>query len=266
MKAASYLFLAWIALSLMLAMRFGGAAAATLPTPIPQASQTPPPDVAATPTPPPLLVNGQMIDMERGFIVFASGDAFKLSPGVKIVDNSTGAAPAYPIEPGLYAVATMDWYTGQVTMIKVSHRPLPEGTPAAKIPHMYAAEASSPRPNPDLVPPSRVYSSQLSKSVAVEITAEVPPDTPFSDDVYMTTDTSGWNPLAIKMERVDGRHFRIEIDWPGGTELHYLFTRGGWRSVERDRAGLQRPPRLLFVPGGDSMTVNVTVQRWADLP
>jgi hypothetical protein len=266
MKNAAYAAIAASSIAVLLASGFAGARATALPTPIPQASQTAPPDVIASPTTPPLLVNGQMIDLERGFVVFSSGDAFRLAPSLKIVDSATGATPTYSLEPGLYAVAGLDPATGLVTSLRTSRRPLAEGTPAAQVPRQYVAQASSPYPNPDLAPPKKTYTSQLSKSVAVEITALVPPDTPFTDDIYMTTDSSGWNPRAVKMQRMDGRHFRIEIALQGGTELHYLFTRGAWTSVERDRSGLERSARLLSVPGGDAMTVDVTVQRWADLP
>jgi len=248
----------------------GGAAAPIVAagdvTPAPS-QQTPPPDVAApSPTPEPLLVNGQVIDLERGYVVFSSGDAFKLAPNAAIVDDASGATPTYNLTPGIFAVATLDVSSGLVLSLRTSRRPLPAGTPAAQIPRRYVIAASSPKPNPDLVERRAVYTSVLSKAVTVTVTVAVPPDTPFNDDVYMATDTSGWNPQAIKMQRLDGLHFRIQMDLRGGTEIHYLFTRGAWNDVERDRAGLQRKPRDLFVPGGDSQIVDATIYRWADLP
>jgi len=235
-------------------------------TPAPT-QQTPPPDIAApSPTPEPLLVNGQVIDIERGYVVFSSGDAFKLAPNAEIVDDISGTTPTYQLTPGIFAVATLDPSSGLVLSLRTSHRPLSAGTPAAQIPRRYVVAASSPRPNPDLVERHALYTSVLSKAVAVTVTVAVPPETPFNDDVYMATDTSGWNPQAIKMQRLDGLHFRIQMDLRGGTEIHYLFTRGTWNNVELDRAGLQRKPRDLFVPGGDSQIVDATVRRWADLP
>jgi hypothetical protein len=135
----------------------------------------------------------------------------------------------------------------------------------AQVPRRYVVAASSPKPNPDLAPPA-IVTSAFSKTVGVTVTAFVPPETPFRDDVYMATDTSGWNPQAIKMQRLDGVHFRIQMDLQRGTEIHYLFTRGTWNTVERDRSGLQRKPRRLFVPGGDVHTIDATIYRWADLP
>lgn len=240
-------------------------ASAGAPTSEP-APQTAPPDRAASsPTPEPLLVSGQVIDVERGYVVFASGDAFKLAPGATVVDDTTGQPPAYAMDPGVYAVATLDANSGLVVGLRTSRSPLPKGTPAAQVPRRYVVVASSPKPNPDLIPLRAAYQSILSRTVGVTVTVAVPPETPFSSDIYMTTDTSGWNPQAIKMQRLDGQHFRIQMELAGGTVIHYLFTRGSWNSVERDQAGLQRKPRTLLVPGGDVRVVDATVYRWADL-
>lgn len=239
------------------------AAADVTPAPV----QTVPPDVAApSPTPEPLLVSGQIVDLERGYVVFASGDALKMAPNAPIVDDATGSTPSYALEPGTYAIATLAPDSGLVVGLRTSRRPLSSGTPVAQVPRRYVVAASSPQPNPDLIPARGNFTSILSKSVAVTVTVEIPPGTPFNDDIYMTTDTSGWNPQAVKMQRLDGQHFRIQMDLRGGTEIHYLFTRGSWNTVERDRAGLQRKPRTLSVPGGDSQIIDATVYRWADLP
>jgi hypothetical protein len=96
---------------------------AALPTPIPQASQTPPPDVAApSPTPLPLLVNGQVIDVELGFIVFTSGDALRLAPNALLLDDATGTPLHGPPAPGSYAIATLDVAGAMVTSVRFSHK------------------------------------------------------------------------------------------------------------------------------------------------
>ena len=41
--------------------------------------------------------------------------------------------------------------------------------------------------------------------VAVAFVVTVPPTTPLNDDVYISTDASGWNPQAIKLDRIDGQ-------------------------------------------------------------
>ena len=228
------------------------------------AAAGPPP--AANANASPFVASGQIVDLERGYIVFATGDAFKLDPSVRIVDSVTGVAPSYAIVPGVFASITIDQTSALVTDVRTSLRPLPEGTSIAKVPQSLVSVASSPKPNPDLAPPPVLFRSTLSNTVRVTIDVEVPPETPLGDDIYITTDSSGWNAQAIKMQRLDGRHFRIQIDLKGGTQFRYLFTRGSWQSVERARSGLARDARTLFVPGGDSMVLDASVYRWADLP
>jgi hypothetical protein len=238
-----------------------------LPTPIPQASQTPPPDVAApSPTALPLLVSGQVIDYERGFIVFSSGDALRLAPNVSMLDATTGAPITTAPGPGVFALASIDQASGLVTAVRFSPKPLPQGTPIADVPRRYVVQASSPLPNPELAPPRSNYVAKLSKDTLVRITVQVPPTTPFTDDVFMTTDTSGWNPQAVKMLRQDALHFFIEMNLRTGSEFHFLFTRGSWRSSERDRNGLERTPRDLYIEGSDLLRIETNVYRWADLP
>ncbi|MBV8172174.1 MAG: hypothetical protein JO219_09635 [Candidatus Eremiobacteraeota bacterium] len=239
---------------------------AALPTPIPQASQTPPPDIAApSPTPLPLLVNGQVIDIERGFIVFTTGDALRLAPDAQLLDDASGKPLASTPLPGMFAAATLDATNGLVTAVRFSHKPIERGTAVAQIPRQYVVQASTPAPNPELAPPPAKYHS-LSGETLVRIVVEVPPNTPFTDDVFMTTDTGGWNPQAVKMQRQDALHFFIELRLRTGSEFHYLFTRGSWNSAERDRNGLERAPRDLVIEGSDLLSIDTTVYRWADLP
>jgi hypothetical protein len=235
-------------------------------TPIPHPSQTPPPDVAATPAPLAPRYGGQLLDLERGYVVFSTGDALRMAPDAAVIDDATGVAPVYAIEPGLYAIAVVDLSTGFVTSLRIGRAPLPGATPVAEVPRALVSAASSPQPNPDLAPRPTKYQSKLSAAVQVTITVSVPPDTPFAADIYMATDTSSWNAQAIKMQRVNGRDFRIVLQLQGGTDFHYLFTRGTWSTVERDRSGLQRKARELFVEGGDALDVSAKVARWADLP
>ena len=251
-----------IALLLLIPLR-----AFALPTPIPQASQTPPPDIAApSPTALPLLVSGQVIDIERGFIVFTSGDALRLAPNATFLDAKTGAVLAAPPGPGIFALASIDPGSGTVTSVRFSRVPQPQGTPIAQLPRQYVVQASPPQPNPELAPPKSNYNRKLSQNTLARITVQVPPNTPFTDDVFMTTDTSGWNPQAVKMQRVDALHYVIELELNTGTDFHYLFTRGSWHSAEQDQNGLERTPRDLYVEGSDLLNVQTTVYRWADLP
>jgi len=126
---------------------------------------------------------------------------------------------------------------------------------------------ASPRvANPELRSSKSIYKSKLSAQTIVTVTVDVPPETPIGDDVFMATDSSGWNAQAVKLQRIDGRRFRVRVGLSGGTQFHFLLTRGSWQTVERERSGLVRAARTLFVPGSDSMVVDLTVYRWADDP
>ena len=236
-------------------------AAPTSPAPSASPTQSPSPSASAAP----IVASGQIIDLEKGYIVFATGDAFRLDPAVRVVDDRTGVAPSYAITPGVFASITIDPSTALVTEVRTSLDPIAEGIQVSQMPRALVSVASSPKPNPDLAPPPVTFHSQLSAAVLVTIDVEVPPETPLDDVIYITTDSSGWNAQAIEMQRVDGRHFRIQINLKGGTQFRYLFTRGSWQSVERARSGLAREARTLSVPGGDSMVVDNTVYRWADI-
>ena len=238
-----------------------------LPTPIPQATQTPPPDLAApSATPLPLQVSGQVIDIERGFIVFTTGDALRLADNATFIDAASGATLPSTPAPGIYALATIDTSSGVVTSVRFAHAPIAEGTPVADVPRKYVVQVSPTQPNPELIPPKSAYTAKLTHDTLVRITVQVPPNTPFVDDVFMTTDTSGWNPQAVKMLRQDATHFFIEMRLRTGSEFHFLFTRGSWNKAERDRNGLERDARDLYVEGSDLLRVDSTVYRWADLP
>jgi hypothetical protein len=209
---------------------------------------------------------GQVLDVERGYIVFASGDALRLAADVRFVDAQTGLLRPESIQPGQYAAVTID-ATGLVTSVRIADAPIGSAKPESQIPRQFIAQASPAFPNPDLIPPPKTYPvSKLSPREGITITVEVPPETPFSDDVYIATDTSGWNPQAVKMQRIDGQHFRVEMDVTPGTQFRYLFTRGSWPTVESDDAGLRRKPRILVAQGAVSLVVDASVHRWVDLP
>jgi hypothetical protein len=208
---------------------------------------------------------GQLIDVERGYVVFANGDALRLAASARVLDARTGG-PVQDVQPGAYGAASLD-ANGAVAQLLVSDAPFAQGMSMDDLPRADVVQASPSQANPDLasnVPP--IAPSKLTKSEAVTITAFVPPTTPFTDDIYITTDTSGWNPQAVKMARIDGRRFRVTMDVLPGTQFHYLFTRGSWATVESDQAGLRRQPRTFFAQGAVAMDLDATVQRWIDLP
>ncbi len=241
--------------------------AVAAPTPIPHPSQTVPPDLAApSPTPLPLLVSGQLIDLERGFGVLASEEAFaRLSPTVSMVADDLTVAT-----PGIFSVffrvcacvALMQ--IGPVDVKKNHADADPRGITPGRNTAPICCQGFIATAEPRVMQNRSAHVSKLSSTIQVDIVVEVPASTSYTDDVYMATDTSGWNPRAIRMQRIDGRHFRISLELPFNTDFHYMFTRGSWTTVERDRAGLQRQPRELAAGGAEELLINATVFRWAD--
>jgi len=102
------------------------------------------------------------------------------------------------------------------------------------------------------------------KQVAVVFEVTVPPTTTFTDQIYIATDSSDWNPTAIKLDRVDAYKYRAERFFASGTKFAYRVTRGSWNSVERGEDNLDAPPHQFFVREVDSLVARVTVYHWSD--
>jgi hypothetical protein len=255
----------------------GRATAAAIPTPAEAATgQTPPPlDATATPAAAGTLETfaGQILDERQGFLFFTTGDGFRLAPDVKIADAITGGATALKPVTRTYARATFD-ASGRVIEIALSRRKLPDDASyddakVTSLRHDYAVALSPEKPNPDLARPAGPDDASGSGgftggNVRVVFLVEVPPKTPFGDQVYIATDKSGWSATAIRMDRVDALHYRVAIDQPSGAKLFYKYTRGSWRSAERGDNGLEGKPRSLFVANLDVQTRRDTVASWGD--
>jgi hypothetical protein len=231
----------------------------------PQANQTTPPpamaSAAASATPAGVLVRyaGQILDVRNGFVFFTSGDGFRLDPSVKKVDYFTGGATAIPAEVRVYARASFDSGTRRVVELALSRRPIPPEA-SYEAAHEYAVVASPPKPNPEL----QNRPGLTGRAVLVTFTALVPSATKLTDEVYLETDQSGWNPQAIKLDRIDALHYRVTLRLPSGTDFLYRYTRGSSQSVERARNGLEQPARSLLVPEVDVKNQDDTVYSWAD--
>ncbi len=81
-------------------------------------------------------------------------------------------------------------------------------------------------PNPDLDPnrprgqgAANSHYALTGKIVQVRFVVQVPPTTPMTDAVYLATDISGWNPSAIRMERLDALHYAVMLPLRTGTEF-----------------------------------------------
>jgi hypothetical protein len=104
------------------------------------------------------------------------------------------------------------------------------------------------------------------RNVAVTLVAQVPPNTPTTDVIYLATNAQSWTPNAIRMSLLPGNKWTVTVTLLGGTQLQYKYTRGSWPTDERDAAGSEINNRTLVVDNDkDKQTVEDTVARWADL-
>jgi len=91
-----------------------------------------------------------------------------------------------------------------------------------------------------------------------------PPTTNITDELYISTDAGGWNPMEIKLDRVDAYRYRAQRTYASGTKFSYRVTRGTWNSVERGEDGLDSAPHQFIVREVDSLAARVTVYHWSD--
>jgi len=216
----------------------------------------------------PIRVTGQILDFEKGFVFFTTGDGFRVAPNVEILDLTDGHPSARTPHPRDYARVTFD-AAGEVTEIELTANVLPNQMTYLPL-QKFAVALSPPAPNPDLAlptpqPGSRgILNTFTGKLVLVGFTVEVPQETPLTDNVYLMTDQSGWNPQAIRMDRIDALHFRIVRRIASGTHFKYLYTRGSLATEERARDRLEATPRDFVVYDADTKTIPDVVYSWAD--
>jgi hypothetical protein len=184
---------------------------------------------------------------EHGFIVLTSGAAFRLDDAALAVEAKLGETIRLHIDPATRAVRAVERLPKGVLPGEVEIGALPAG--------YAAATAQTP-------PPRAAGSAAESAAVTVTIVARIPDDTPLTDDVYLSTDRSAFNPAELRLVRLDSRHWTIDVSLQPGSTLRYRFTRGSFATGERDRAGALVPPRaLLAAPGLQEAD---TIERWAD--
>jgi len=219
---------------------------------------------------PAIVVTGQLLAYQDGYVFFTTGDGFHVARNVVIDDAKTKGPTTIVPAPRVYARATFD-SSGTVTQLDLSRSPLaPEGNFADV--ERFAVALSSPVPNPDLVAQTPAPGQSIApefrhfsgRPVLVTFTAQVPPNTPFTATVYITTDASGWNAQAIPMDRIDALHYQITRRLDSGTIFRYLYDRGSFQSVEVAQNGLQRVPRQIVVTDADVRVVTDQVFAWID--
>jgi len=217
----------------------------------------------------PISITGQLLAYQDGFVFFTSGDGFRASPSIAVLDDKTHQPAAHAPGPRDYARAVFN-DDGQIVELDLSRDPFPL-QPLPDAVRKFVVVASSPYPNPELggghaaTTGNGVAKTYTGKLVLVTITVEVPSTTPLNSQIFITTEDSQWNPQAIQMDRIDALHFRVTRRIASGTIMHYLFTRGSFETEERAENGLDRNPRSAIISDADVRAISDVVGNWADL-
>ena len=228
------------------------------------AQNTPAPLPSATASHGPVVrFAGQLLDAQKGFVFFTTGDGFALAPDVRIVDYRSGGATNLRPQTRIYARAAFDQASGRIVELGLSSSKIPAEAAYADI-KKFAVALSQPVVNADLQRKAGSSDVAGGKLVLVTFTVRVPPATPLSDDVYIATDASNWNPVAIKMDRVDALRYRITQQFHAGSKLLYRYTRGSFTSEERSQGGLEVDPHGFTVRDQDVIRRDDVVYHWAD--
>ncbi len=247
------------ALILVSAVAVSSAMAASLPAPIVTPSPAPT-EGAAGATPPPNLLTytGQLLDYRNNYVYFTSGDAFPAVAAPRIVDAFTGQPTTVAPRAKMFAQATFDPATKKIIELAITNRRM-QTSESLNAVAAFVVVGSTPAPAPELA-----GTNVTGRQVAVVFEVTVPPTTAFTDNVYISTDTSDWNPTAIKLDRVDAYKYRALRYFASGTKFAYRVTRGSWNSVERGQDNLDDAPHQFFVREVDSLAARVTVYHWSD--
>jgi hypothetical protein len=236
-----------LAVTRCVALGSPSAAATASPAPVPTITLAPEDAV------PDQYVHGQVLTIGHGFLVFTTGDALRLRAGTLAPKGTT---------TGSLVRATVDQLTREVKLIELEPRIALAGEiDVAQLGKEYVVRSQA--AGATSVAASAQAPASNNEQVNVTVTADVPANTPLSDDVYISTERSSFNPSEIRMERVDSRHFTTGLSLPVGTRLRYQFTRGTNATVERERNGdISKNHEFTVSPNAK---IEDTVARWADL-
>lgn len=202
---------------------------------------------------------GQLLDVRGGYVYFTSGDAFKAAPSMKYADYDTGGPTALVPRAKLFARAVLDPASKQVVELDLTTKRLATDATYGVLPSALSATNATPEKAPEIV-----GVPVTGREAVVVFVVTVPPTTPLRSDVYISTDASGWNPQAIKMDRIDGQRYRAVRRFASGTKFAFRITRGSWNSVELGDDGLQAPAHLYTTLEVDAQVARVTVFAWSD--
>ena len=207
----------------------------------------------------PVVVSGQLLAYQDGYVFFTTGDGFRVAHDVVIRDAKTGGATR--IQSRAPGVGARD-----VRRERNGDRARPFARAAAAARQLRRRRAVRGR---DLVARSQPRPAQGGRNagararrmaatqhfsgrpVLVTFIVQVPPYTPFTSSIYIATDQSGWNAQAIPMDRIDALHYQITRRFNSGTIFRYLYDRGSLQSQEIAQNGLARTPRNAVVTDAD---------------
>jgi hypothetical protein len=202
---------------------------------------------------------GQLLDVRNGYVYFTTGDAFKLGAAARYADYDTGQPTTVQPRAKMFARAILDPATKEVVELDLTTKRLAQDASYATA----ALPLTATKPATERAP-EIVGVPLTGKEVAVAFIVTVPPTTPINANVYISTDASGWNPQAIKMDRIDGQRYRAVRRFASGTKFAYRVTRGSWNSVELGDDGLQAQPHRYATSEVDAQSARTTVFAWSD--
>ncbi len=203
--------------------------------------------------------SGQLLDVRNGYVYFTTGDAFKLAATPKLADYDTGGPTALKPAPKVFARAVFDAATKEVVELDLTRKRIAQDAAYATV----ALPLTATKPT-TVRAPEIVGQLATGKEVAVAFVVTVPPTTPITSQIYISTDASGWNPQAIELDRIDGMRYRAVRRFASGTKFAYRVTRGSWNTVEVGDDGLQSPPHEYYTKEVDAQEARVTVFAWLD--
>lgn len=202
-------------------------------SPVPSPSPTPP-------VPPPNAYRAVALSANAERLVIAGGGVLRIAPGCDCTTVVAGKAVAIGFDEN-FAVTWLHPIIKAVPLHAASEIPARA--------YLFAV-ASSTKGDPN-------------NPVTVTISVAVPAQTPASDDVYISTERSNWNPAELRMNRVDALHWSVTMTLPRGAHLAYRFTRGSFATTERNEARQLPPAHTLVAEANERATVSIP--GWADI-
>ena len=199
----------------------------------------------------------QLLAVQHGLVVLTDGSAYRIAPDAAYVDAKTGKPAPTPSPGAVVRVTFDDGGTIRTVASNVPPSPPPGSTATIERFAVLAAARGTPEPG-DPIPAIR------EKRVLVTFTVHVPASTRTRDTVYLTDSEQRWNPVALRMDRIDLLRFRTTIAVPAGGEFRYLYTRGNGQAIELGTNGMQRKPRTLEITSLAPRTVDDVVDHWGD--